>query len=95
MLTTITTNSWHETQAIYSCDFQPLPAAQLKRLLPTAADDDDKGDKAPVTTPRQYRLATCGGDFKVRVSSLRLQQRSAAGSEGDSRWSCSCSRSRP
>lgn len=58
--------SWHETQAIYSCDFQPLPASQLKRLLPTTSEDEDKADKTPVI--RQYRLATCGGDFKVRVS---------------------------
>ncbi|KAK4688475.1 chromatin assembly factor 1 subunit B, partial [Tremellales sp. Uapishka_1] len=61
--------SWHETQAVYSCDFQPLPPAQLKRLLPAAADEDDKDKiKEPlVAGGRQYRLATCGGDSKVRL----------------------------
>ncbi|TXT05909.1 hypothetical protein VHUM_03670 [Vanrija humicola] len=61
--------AWHETQAIYSCDFQPLPPSQLKRLLPTLTDDEEKAhDKAPVIAGgRSYRLATCGGDFKVRL----------------------------
>lgn len=27
-------NSWHDTQPVYSCDFQPIPPAQLKRILP-------------------------------------------------------------
>lgn len=72
-LLTHTSNSWHETQAIYSCDFQPLPTSQLKRLLPTS-DDDDKTDKASASAVgRQYRLATCGGDFKVRVSNMPAQ----------------------
>ncbi|KAJ9103190.1 hypothetical protein QFC21_002613 [Naganishia friedmannii] len=26
--------SWHDTQPVYSCDFQPIPPAQLKRILP-------------------------------------------------------------
>ncbi|KAL1412665.1 Chromatin assembly factor 1 subunit [Vanrija albida] len=61
--------AWHETQAIYSCDFQPLPVGQLKRLLPTPTDEEDKAhDKGPVIAGgRSYRLATCGGDFKVRL----------------------------
>jgi len=68
---------WHETQAVYSCDFQPLPLAQLKRLL--SEDDDPSKDKdkagSSSTGPiiaggRQYRLATGGGDSKVRVSPL-------------------------
>ena len=25
--------SWHDTQPVYSCDFQPLPVSQLKRIL--------------------------------------------------------------
>jgi hypothetical protein len=67
-------NRWHETQAVYSCDFQPLPLAQLKRLL--SEDDDPSKDKEKAgsssTGPiiaggRQYRLATGGGDSKVRV----------------------------
>ncbi|RXK41987.1 chromatin assembly factor 1 subunit B [Tremella mesenterica] len=65
--------AWHETQAVYSCDFQPLPPAQVKRLLPPADDSDverenqkDK-DKVPIPVPRQYRLATSGGDSKVRL----------------------------
>jgi chromatin assembly factor 1 subunit B len=59
---------------VYSCDFQPLPAAQLKRLLPTNEDDESK-DKAQnlIAGGRQYRLATAGGDSKVRVSSLEHQ----------------------
>ena len=64
-------SSWHETQAVYSCDFQPLPPTQLKRLL-SLVDDDEKGsssDKGPIIAGgRQYRLATAGGDSKVRVS---------------------------
>lgn len=63
---------WHETQAVYSCDFQPLPPAQLKRLLPTANEDEDKDGKDKekdkvVAGGRSYRLATAGGDSKVRV----------------------------
>ena len=27
-------DSWHDTQPVYSCDFQPIPPAQLKRILP-------------------------------------------------------------
>jgi hypothetical protein len=70
-----TDNRWHETQAVYSCDFQPLPLAQLKRLL--SEDDDPSKEKeragSSSTGPiiaggRQYRLATGGGDSKVRVS---------------------------
>lgn len=60
--------SWHETQAVYSCDFQPLPIAQLKRLL--SEDDEKDKEKAPgpiIAGGRQYRLATAGGDSKVRV----------------------------
>jgi chromatin assembly factor 1 subunit B len=66
---------WHETQAVYSCDFQPLPLAQLKRLL---AEDDNSSSSASASTStagpiiaggRQYRLATAGGDSKVRVRS--------------------------
>lgn len=60
---------WHETQAVYSCDFQPLPIAQLKRLL--SEDDDKDKDKSGgpmIAGGRQYRLATAGGDSKVRVS---------------------------
>ena len=73
-----TDDRWHETQAVYSCDFQPLPLAQLKRLL--SEDDDPSKDKDKVgsssTGPiiaggRQYRLATGGGDSKVRVSPFR------------------------
>ena len=66
--------SWHETQAVYSCDFQPLPPAQLKRLLPIGHDDEDGKDKerererAVVAGGRSYRMATAGGDSKVRVS---------------------------
>ena len=62
-------NSWHETQAVYSCDFQPLPIGQLKRLL--SEDDDKEKDKSAgplIAGGRQYRLATAGGDSKVRVS---------------------------
>ncbi|KAL7422845.1 Chromatin assembly factor 1 subunit [Cryptotrichosporon argae] len=78
--------SWHETQAIYSADFQPLPAAQLRRLLPAPDDDDKKDDRQDgkdrdkdkdrerererqqvVAGGRHYRLATCGGDSKVRL----------------------------
>jgi hypothetical protein len=68
-------NRWHETQAVYSCDFQPLPLAQLKRLL--AEDDSSEKDKDKIASSstgpiiaggRQYRLATGGGDSKVRVS---------------------------
>lgn len=62
--------SWHETQAVYSCDFQPLPPAQLRRLLPLATSDeeDKEKDRAPVVAGgRQYRLATSGGDSKVRL----------------------------
>lgn len=65
----LTECSWHETQAVYSCDFQPLPIAQLKRLL--SEDDDKEKDKAGgsmIAGGRQYRLATAGGDSKVRVS---------------------------
>ncbi|TYJ53349.1 hypothetical protein B9479_006009 [Cryptococcus floricola] len=68
--------AWHETQAVYSCDFQPLPLTQLKRLLSasTSADDEEK-DKptssataaANAAASRQYRLATAGGDSKVRI----------------------------
>lgn len=113
------TRSWHETQAVYSCDFQPLPVGQLKKLLPAAADEEEKrereerekssssvtpagtpaagaaspsaakkedkpsgGSASGIATPaaaaagssstpvRQYRLATAGGDSKVRVSDL-------------------------
>ncbi|ORY31231.1 WD40-repeat-containing domain protein [Naematelia encephala] len=63
--------SWHETQAVYSCDFQPLPPAQLRRLLPFANPDHEeetKAEKGPVVAGgRQYRLATAGGDSKVRL----------------------------
>ena len=62
---------WHETQAVYSCDFQALPAAQLKRLLPLANDEEDgkAAEKGPIIAGgRQFRLATAGGDSKVRVS---------------------------
>ncbi|CAD6581065.1 MAG: hypothetical protein TREMPRED_002918 [Tremellales sp. Tagirdzhanova-0007] len=62
--------SWHETQAVYSCDFQPLPPAQLKRLLPLASDDEEFGIKEKgslIAGGRQYRLATAGGDSKVRL----------------------------
>ncbi|WWC65230.1 uncharacterized protein I303_107846 [Kwoniella dejecticola CBS 10117] len=77
--------SWHETQAVYSCDFQSLPSAQLKRLLAssTASTSTSQGDNeeagngasgsgtsgtAPVIAGgRQYRLATAGGDSKVRL----------------------------
>lgn len=65
--------SWHETQAVYSCDFQPLPPAQLKRLLPIGHEDDDKDkerERAVVAGGRSYRMATAGGDSKVRVSPL-------------------------
>lgn len=72
-------NRWHETQAVYSCDFQPLPLAQLKRLL--AEDDHDSPSSSSkekekvgsssagpiIAGGRQYRLATGGGDSKVRV----------------------------
>ncbi|OCF43298.1 chromatin assembly factor 1 subunit B [Kwoniella heveanensis CBS 569] len=86
--------SWHETQAVYSCDFQPLPPSQLKRLLSLStanpsADEDDKPSSSSaavgagsgsgsgaggsssagpvVAGGRQYRLATAGGDSKVRL----------------------------
>ncbi|KAK8850564.1 hypothetical protein IAR55_004482 [Kwoniella newhampshirensis] len=76
--------SWHETQAVYSCDFQPLPPAQLKRFLSASisGEDEDKASSSSssITTPaavvtsgqavagtRQYRLATAGGDSKVRL----------------------------
>ena len=55
---------------MYSCDFQAIPPAQLKRLLSLSTDDDDVApkEKAPVIAGgRQYRLATGGGDSKVRV----------------------------
>ncbi|WWD20746.1 hypothetical protein CI109_105222 [Kwoniella shandongensis] len=72
--------SWHETQAVYSCDFQPLPPAQLKRLLSASLSGEEE-DKTTSSTPagvatgsgsagvgtRQYRLATAGGDSKVRL----------------------------
>ena len=61
--------SWHESSPIYSCDFQPLPAAQLKRLLAIANDEEEgKGPGPLIAGGRQYRLATAGGDSKVRVS---------------------------
>ena len=61
---------WHETQAVYSCDFQPLPLNQLKRVLSLPSDEEEK-DKGPlIAGGRQYRLATAGGDSKVRVSIL-------------------------
>lgn len=66
---------WHETQAVYSCDFQPLPPAQLKRLLPIGHDDDDKEkerERAVIAGGRSYRMATAGGDSKVRVSLLAV-----------------------
>ncbi|WVR08644.1 hypothetical protein IAU60_005701 [Kwoniella sp. DSM 27419] len=72
--------SWHETQAVYSADFQPLPPAQLKRLLslntanPTGTNDEDEkssgsgsGSTGVIAVGRQYRLATAGGDSKVRL----------------------------
>ncbi|WVQ86082.1 hypothetical protein IAT38_008250 [Cryptococcus sp. DSM 104549] len=72
--------SWHETQAVYSSDFQPLPPAQLKRLLFASTADEEDKDKAGATSGaisgapaaagaggRQYRLATAGGDSKVRL----------------------------
>ncbi|ORX40978.1 WD40-repeat-containing domain protein, partial [Kockovaella imperatae] len=62
--------SWHETQAVYSCDFQPLPHNQLKRLLPLSGDEEEgkPADKTPlIAGGRQYRLATSGGDSKVRL----------------------------
>ncbi|WWC72627.1 uncharacterized protein I206_106590 [Kwoniella pini CBS 10737] len=71
--------SWHETQAVYSCDFQPLPSAQLKRLLAssTSSTTQNESEEAgpsgsnsngPVIAGgRQYRLATAGGDSKVRL----------------------------
>jgi chromatin assembly factor 1 subunit B len=56
-------------QAVYSCDFQPLPPAQLKRLLPIGHEDEDGKGKEKVTAGgRSYRMATAGGDSKVRVS---------------------------
>lgn len=71
---------------MYSCDFQPLPPAQLKRLLAatTTGDEEDKavssgsagasagaaGTGPVIAGGRQYRLATAGGDSKVRVSTL-------------------------
>lgn len=62
------TTRWHETQAVYSCDFQPLPATQLKRLLAIANDEEESKEKGPlIAGGRQYRLATAGGDSKVRV----------------------------
>ncbi|WVF68167.1 hypothetical protein IAT40_002932 [Kwoniella sp. CBS 6097] len=85
--------SWHETQAVYSCDFQPLPPSQLKRLLAlsTANPSNDEDEKPSTSSSvaagagtgtgaggsssagpvvaggRQYRLATAGGDSKVRL----------------------------
>ncbi|BEI84314.1 hypothetical protein CcaverHIS002_0409180 [Cutaneotrichosporon cavernicola] len=60
--------AWHETQAIYSCDFQPLPVSQLKRLLPATIEEEERSEKPPAAAPaRAYRFATCGGDFKVRL----------------------------
>ncbi|WRT70747.1 uncharacterized protein IL334_007746 [Kwoniella shivajii] len=70
--------SWHETQAVYSCDFQPLPPTQLKRLLApstsSAQSEEDtisaggSSSSGPVIAGgRQYRLATSGGDSKVRL----------------------------
>ncbi|KIY37293.1 chromatin assembly factor 1 subunit B [Cryptococcus gattii E566] len=69
--------AWHETQAVYSCDFQPLPLPQLKRLLAASTtseseEDKDKIEKGSSTAAtaaggRQYRLATAGGDSKVRI----------------------------
>lgn len=67
----LTSTSWHETQAIYACDFQPLPVSQLKRLLPSTIEEEDRTERPTVAAPpRQYRFATCGGDFKVRVSTF-------------------------
>jgi chromatin assembly factor 1 subunit B len=94
------TFSWHETQAVYSVDFQPLPISQLKRLLHTGTDEEGVKGKDAAATPtskekdrvdggmstpvastsgsavasggavvaRSYRMATAGGDSKVRVS---------------------------
>ncbi|KAK6906546.1 chromatin assembly factor 1 subunit B [Kwoniella mangroviensis CBS 8886] len=70
--------SWHETQAVYSCDFQPLPSTQLKRLLAASTSQSENEEQsastststsagAGVGTVRQYRLATAGGDSKVRL----------------------------
>ncbi|WWC92359.1 uncharacterized protein L201_007316 [Kwoniella dendrophila CBS 6074] len=76
--------SWHETQAVYSCDFQPLPSTQLKRLLAASTSSNTEGEDeksgnvgagssttsttAPVVAGgRNYRLATAGGDSKVRL----------------------------
>ncbi|WVW80788.1 hypothetical protein I302_102775 [Kwoniella bestiolae CBS 10118] len=70
--------SWHETQAVYSCDFQPLPSTQLKRLLAAStsqsqSEHDEQSSStgtstiAGASTVRQYRLATAGGDSKVRL----------------------------
>ena len=73
-------------------DFQPLPSSQLKRLLPSAADEEfekpkekdtavskDKERAASTSAAltsgavmgnRSYRMATAGGDSKVRVSGV-------------------------
>ncbi|OXH41339.1 chromatin assembly factor 1 subunit B [Cryptococcus neoformans] len=69
--------AWHETQAVYSCDFQPLPLPQLKRLLAASTTSESEEDKdriekgsssaATAAGGRQYRLATAGGDSKVRI----------------------------
>ncbi len=42
--------SWHETQPVYSCDFQPLPISQIKRIL-------NLPHSTPASTPINASLA--------------------------------------
>nr|ODN96109.1 chromatin assembly factor 1 subunit B [Cryptococcus depauperatus CBS 7855] len=59
--------AWHETQAVYSADFQALPPTHLKRLLAVSSTDDADEKTSQHTTGRQYRMASAGGDSKVRI----------------------------
>jgi hypothetical protein len=42
--------SWHETQPVYSCDFQPLPISQIKRIL-------NLPQSTPASIPSHVNLA--------------------------------------
>ncbi|KAG8926328.1 hypothetical protein FRC02_008962 [Tulasnella sp. 418] len=56
---------WHNGQPIFSCDYQPLPQQQLKRLISQRSNPPRSGND--IQSPPSYRMATGGSDNHVRM----------------------------
>ncbi|KAL0579910.1 Chromatin assembly factor 1 subunit [Marasmius crinis-equi] len=72
---------WHDSKAISSCDFQPVPVFKKARPPGLASSDISQQEWTEKWASQSYRLATGGDDNNVRIWMVHPNIRPMTGTE--------------